>query len=83
LYSQAERGVKTVVQMESEAQKTLLLQQRVAALERIIGQKQLEIDVLSKCISIASETLGFDIKKKYEPTCWNGTEKTSQNTPIV
>jgi transposase len=75
LYSSQEKGVKTVVQMESEAQKTLYLQTRLAELERIIGQKQLEIDYLHKAFEIASADLGYDIKKKYAAQCWNGLEK--------
>lgn len=63
LYSEAEQGVKTVVQMESEAFKTKLLQQRVAELERVIGQKQLEIDYLNVCLEVTSEELGYDVKK--------------------
>ena len=56
-------GVKTVVQMESEAHKTQQLLQRVAELERIVGQKQLELDYTNKLIEIASAELGYDIKK--------------------
>ncbi len=52
-----------VVQMESEAYKSQMLQQRVAELERIVGQKQLELDFLNKLIEIGSHELGFDIKK--------------------
>ena len=75
LYSEAEKGVKTVVQMESEAFKTKLLQQRVAELERVVGQKQLEIDYLNVCLEEASGEVGYDIKKKYAPPRWNGSEK--------
>lgn len=71
LYSQTEKGVRTVVQMESEATKTKILQQRVAELERIVGQKQLEIDYLKECFEVASEELGYDIKKKYAAQQWN------------
>lgn len=71
LYSGVERGHKTVVQMESEAFKTKLLQQRVAELERIVGQKQLEIDYLNVCLEVTSEALGYDVKKKHAPAPWN------------
>ena len=74
LYSEAEKGVKTVVQMESEAFKTKLLQQRVAELERVIGQKQLEIDYLSVCLEVASEEVGYDLKKKHAPSHLSGSE---------
>ena len=74
LYSEAEKGIKTVVQMESEAFKTKLLQQRVAELERAVGQKQLEIDYLNACLEVASGEVGYDLKKKHAPPRWNGSE---------
>lgn len=80
LYSEAEKGVKTVVQMESEQFKATLLLQRVAELERVIGQKQMEIDFLNKSFELASEELGYDLKKKYAATRWNGIESTPANT---
>jgi transposase len=62
-----------VVQMESEATKTQMLQQRVAELERIIGQKQLELDFLNKLLDIGSEDLGFDLKKNLSTKLSNGS----------
>lgn len=66
-YSATPKGSKQVLQMESEAEKTKRLLQQVAELERIIGQKQLEIDYLNQTLSIASKEIGYDIKKKYAP----------------
>jgi hypothetical protein len=51
--------------MESEAQKTKLLQQRVAELERIVGQKQIEIDFLNELITVAGAELKVDLKKTF------------------
>ena len=65
-YSHIERQVITVVQMESEEQKTKMLLNRVAELERIIGQKQLEIDLNEQVFEVLKEELGYDVKKKYE-----------------
>ncbi len=67
LYSNIEKGNKTVLQMESEEQRTKLALQRNAELERIIGQKQLQIDYLEQVLKIAGEELGYDLKKKYAP----------------
>ncbi len=55
-----------VIEKESEGAKTLELLQRLAELERSIGQKQLQLDYLEKVIELGSEEVGFDIKKKYE-----------------
>ena len=73
-YSGLERGTKQVIQMESEALKTKLLLQQVAELERVIGQKQLEIDYLAKTLELASQEVGYDLKKKYAPKPLNGSE---------
>lgn len=65
LYSNLSQGTKTVVQMESESSKTSYYKQKLSELERLYGQKQIEIDYLNKCFELASEDLGFDVKKKY------------------
>lgn len=67
LYSPMEKGIQTVVQMESEEQKTKVLLNRLAECERIIGQKQMQLDVLEKTFEIASEELGYDVKKSTHP----------------
>jgi len=68
-----EQKTNLVVQMESEAHKSEMLQQRVAELERIVGQKQLELDFLNKLFEIGSQELGFDIKKNLSTKLSNGT----------
>jgi len=66
-YSDLEPGTKQVIEMESEALKTKQLHDQVAELERIIGRKQLEIDYLNTTLDLASDEVGYDLKKKYEP----------------
>jgi transposase len=73
-----EKKVKLVVEMESESNKTMLLQQRVAELERIIGQKQLEIDYLDKVLEISSDEMGFDLKKNFSAKLSNGSGSTKK-----
>ena len=74
LYSGQHRQKTTlVVQMESESYKTQRLQQQVAELERIIGQKQLEVDFFNKLFEIASEEMGYDLKKSFSLKLSNGT----------
>jgi transposase len=68
-----EQKTNLVVQMESEAHKTQMLQQRVAELERAVGQKQLELDFLNKLFEIGSQELGFDVKKNLSTKLSNGT----------
>lgn len=70
-----------VVQMKSEEQRKHELQQRVAELERIVGQKQLEIDFLNKLLEVGSKELGFDLKKSFSSPPSSGTGITSTGTP--
>jgi transposase len=69
------KGVNQVIEMESESRKAKLLQERLAELERIIGQKQLQIDYLEKVIEFSSEEIGSDIKKKFDSGSLSGSEQ--------
>jgi len=64
-----QKQTKVVVEMESEAQKTLFYKERVADLERFIGQKQIQIEFLEKLIELASEEFQTDVKKTFHPNC--------------
>ena len=76
-----EQKCTLVVQMKSEEQRKYELQQRVADLERIVGQKQLEIDFLNKLLEVGSKELGFDLKKSFSSPPSNGTGTTNTGTP--
>ena len=54
---------KLVLQMESDAYNLKELKNRIAELERVVGQKQLRIDYLEKLIEIGETALGIDLKK--------------------
>lgn len=74
------RQCTLVVQMDSEAHINKQLMQRMAELERIIGQKQMEIDFLNKLIELGSEDLGFDLKKNFSTRALNGSDTGGQPT---
>ena len=61
-----EKGVIQVVEMKSESQKSKALLKRLAELEQIIGQKQIQIDYLEKLVEISSEELKIDLKKNFD-----------------
>lgn len=67
--------------MKSEAIKNQELQKRLGDLERIVGQKQLEIDYLNKLLEIGSKELDFDLKKNSSSKPSNGSEVTGGNIP--
>ena len=58
--------VRLVVEMESETKRVLALLQKVAELERIVGQKQIVIDFQEKMIELAEKEYNVDIKKKFD-----------------
>ena len=77
------QGTRLVVELESESKKTERLLQRACELERIIGQKQIEIDYLNKLIEISSDELGLDLKKNFSTKHSNGSELIETNTTGV
>jgi transposase-like protein len=66
------KGVRMVVEQESESAKRRLLEAHVAELERLLGQKQVEVEYLKRVVEEGSKLLGEDLKKKSAPQCFNG-----------
>jgi transposase-like protein len=80
-YSDKEKGTRMVVEMESEGKKIEALLRRIAELERVVGQKQMALDVADQTIALASEEVGFDLKKKYAVALSNTSVSTVKTTP--
>ena len=53
------------MESQSETKRIESLNLKIAELERSLGQKQIQIDFLSKMIDIAEESYQVDIKKKF------------------
>jgi transposase-like protein len=68
------KTVQIVVQMESEAEKTKSLLERVAELERALGRKELQLMYFEKLIEFTSRDVGYDVKKKAVQKLSNGLE---------
>ncbi len=68
------RGTKQVIESQSDTRKIQELKKRIKELERLVGQKQIEIEFNEKMIEIAEEMFGIDIKKKFgsEPSPGSG-----------
>ena len=67
---------RMIVELESDTRVILEQRKRIAELERIIGQKQVQLDFTEKMIELAEETYGVDIKKKFNSGPLSGTGKT-------
>lgn len=63
--SSMKKKERLIVEAESDTRKLAILQQRIAELERLLGQKQIQLDFMEKVIDIAEETYHVDIKKKF------------------
>ena len=57
--------VRQVVELESEALTNKKLRAHIAELERTLGRKQLQIEVLETVIELGSDITGIDLKKKF------------------
>lgn len=80
-YSQyLKKGYRLIVEKKSFMEEKEQMRQRIAELERVIGQKQLEIDILNKTLELGSSEAGFDIKKKCSGKLSIGIVSTKGNT---
>lgn len=73
------KGTKLIVEEESDTLKIKELQSKIAELEGLLGQKEVQLSFQNKLIEIAENTYGIDIKKNSDtkPSSGSGsTEKT-------
>ena len=63
-YGTLQKPERTIVESKSDTGKIVSLQRRIAELERLVGQKELELQFRDKMIEIAEQKYGIDIKKK-------------------
>ena len=61
------KGVRMVVEKESETVKRIALERKIAELEQLLGKKQVEIEYLNKVIEEGGKIVGGDLKKKFAP----------------
>lgn len=62
------KATKVIVEAQSDTRKILDLKAKVAELEMLVGQKQVQLEFKDKMIDLAEETYGVDIKKKFSLT---------------
>jgi transposase len=67
------KGVRTIVESNSDTAKIAALKAQLAELQRIIGEKQVQLEFKDKIIELAEEVYGVDIKKKFEAKPSAGT----------
>ena len=72
------KGLILVEMKTSSTQKVKELKDKIKELERVVGQKQLNIDYLEKMLEIAKDELNIDIKKNFAPQQSTGSVKTDK-----
>lgn len=75
------KGLKQVIEAESDTRKLQELKDQIKELEQIIGRKQLQIDFQQRVIEMAEEEYQVDIKKKFGERPYYGTGATETNIP--
>ena len=77
------KGIKMVVESQSDTARINALQQRVSELEQLLGQKQFQLEFLEKQMQIAGTQYGIDLKKKRSGKPSTGSGKTGENIPTA
>jgi len=76
------KGMRQVIELESDTLKLKQLKSEVAELHRIIGEKQILLDFQEKLIELAEAEYKVDIKKKLSEKLFCGIGITEKGTGI-
>lgn len=74
------KQIRQVIEMKSDTKKIAELKARIKELEQLVGQKQIQLEFSEKMVEIASEHVGFDLKKKFGKKPSIGSSSTGNNT---
>jgi len=74
---------RMIVETESDTRQLLDLKKKIAELERLVGQKQIQLEFKDKMIELAEQIYGIDIKKKFSTQQSNTSGTTEIDTPTA
>ena len=74
------RGVRQVIEPMSDTRKLKEMKKEIAELQRLIGQKQVQLEFQDNLIEMAEQMYGVDIKKKLGSQLSIGSGSTEENT---
>jgi len=77
------RQVRQIIEPMSDAQKIKELRAKIQELERLVGQKQIQLEFKDKIIELAEQMYSIDIKKKLGSQPSSGSGSTEINTDGV
>lgn len=81
--SKFKKTTRLIVESESDTKKIQELKSKIADLERMLGQKQIQLEFTEKMIELAEEAYGIDIKKKLESKLSFGSGAIENNSKQV
>lgn len=82
-YGTEKQPERLVMQTASDEKALLELKTRMAELERLVGQKQIEIEFYKKMVDLAENHYDIDIKKNFSTPPSGTSGCTESNTPSV
>jgi len=74
---------RLIIETMSDTKQIKELRERMAELERMVGQKQIEIEFYKKMIDLAQEHYGIEIKKNFSTPPYATSGSKENNTPSV
>ena len=74
---------RLIIETMSDTKQIKELRERMAELERMVGQKQIEIEFYKKMIDMAQEHYGIEIKKNFSTPPYATSGSKENNTPSV
>ena len=74
------KQVRQIIEPMSDTKKIKELRAKIQELERLVGQKQIEIEFKEKMIEIAEQVYSIDIKKKLGSKLSSGSGSTEKST---
>ena len=73
-----EKGCRIVEMKDSSTDKLKALEKKVKELERLVGQKQIQIEFLEKMIDLSGKETGLDLKKNFFTPPSGGSSNTKK-----
>lgn len=80
---QKESPERIVIETMSDTRALREMKERLAELERLVGQKQIEVDFYKKMIELAQEYYGIEIKKNYSTPACDSSGSNESNSRSV
>lgn len=80
---QKESPERLIIETMSDTRALKEMKERIAELERLVGQKQIEVEFYKKMIDLAQEHYGIAIKKNYSTQPYGTSGLDEKNTPLA